>query len=154
MNINIPAVFAMTLAASAIAPHAVAAEGSKGGTAVLMPANEMKWTDVAGFPGVQMAVLQGNPAKGAHHALIKLPGGFVAPLHHHTSDHFATVVSGTVVFTVDGKDTRLPPGSYFSYTGKKQHVTKCDAGAECILSVDTRGKWDVLPEKEKAAAKK
>ena len=154
MKISIPAVFAMTLAASAIAPHAVAAEGSKGGTAVLMPANEMKWTDVAGFPGVQMAVLQGNPAKGAHHALIKLPAGLVAPLHHHTSDHFVTVVSGTVLFTVDGKDTRLPPGSYFSYTGKKRHITKCEAGADCVLSLDTRGKWDVIPEKEKAAAKK
>jgi glyoxylate utilization-related uncharacterized protein len=154
MNIRIPAAFAMTLAASAIAPYAVAAHGTKGGTAVLIPANDIKWVDVAGFPGLKMAALQGDPAKGAHHSMMKLPAGFASPPHHHSSDHFVTVVSGTLVFTVDGKDTRLPPGSYFSYTGKKQHVTKCDAGADCVLSLDTRGKWDVVPEKEKAAAKK
>ncbi len=59
-----------------------------------------------------------------------------------------------MVFTVDGKDTTLPAGSYFSYTGKKQHITKCEAGADCVLSVDSRGKWDVLPEQTKRAAKK
>ena len=154
MKIKMTAVFAMTLAASAIVPHAVAADGPKGGGAVLMPASEIKWTDVADFPGLKMAAVQGDPAKGAHHAMLKLPAGFTAPLHHHSSDHFVTVVSGTMTFTVDGKDTKLPPGSYFSYTGKKQHITKCDAGADCILSMDTRGKWDVVPEKEKAAAKK
>jgi quercetin dioxygenase-like cupin family protein len=154
MNMKISAVVALSLAASAITPHAVAADSQKGGTAVLMPAGEIKWNDVAGFPGLKMAALQGDPAKGAHHAMMKLPAGFASPPHHHSSDHYVTVVSGTLVFTVDGKDTRLPPGSYFSYTGKKQHVTKCDAGADCVLSLDTRGKWDIVPEKEKAAAKK
>jgi quercetin dioxygenase-like cupin family protein len=154
VKIKISAVCAIALAATALAPYAVAADGPKGGTAVLIPASEFKWADVPGFPGLKMAAIQGDPAKGAHHAMIKLPAGFVAPLHHHSSDHYVTVVSGTVLFTVDGKETKLPPGSYFSYTGKKQHITKCDAGAECILSMDTRGKWDVVPEKEKAAAKK
>jgi quercetin dioxygenase-like cupin family protein len=154
MKIRIPAVFALTLAATAIAPHAAAAESPKSGKAVLLPASEIKWADVAGFPGLKMAVLQGDPAKGAHHAMMKFPAGFASPPHHHSADHFVTVVSGTMVFTVDGKDTRLPPGSYFSYSGKKTHITKCDAGADCVLSLDTRGKWDIVGEKEKAAAKK
>jgi quercetin dioxygenase-like cupin family protein len=150
----IAAVFAMTLAATAFAPHATAKDTKKGGNAVLIPASDLKWSDVAGFPGVQMAVLEGNPAKGPHHSMLKLSGGFVAPLHHHSSDHYVSVLAGTMVFTVDGKETKLPVGSYFSFIGKKQHVTKCEAGTDCVLSVHARGKWDVLPEGSKPAAKK
>jgi len=135
---------------SIISSQAGAAESKKGGAVVLMPADDIKWTDVPQFPGVKMAVVQGDANKGPFHALIKLPAGFMAPLHHHTSDHYATVLSGTVVFTVDGKDTRLPAGSYFSFTGKKQHVTKCDAGSDCVVYNDVRGKWDVVPETGKA----
>ena len=151
---SIAAAFAMTLAATVVAPNAIAKDTKKGGDAALMPASSLKWSEVAGFPGVQMTVLQGNPEKGAHHAMMKLPAGFASPVHHHTSDHFVTVVSGTLVLTVDGKETKLPAGSYFSFIGKKKHITKCESGADCVLSVDSRGKWDVLPEDAKPAAKK
>ena len=151
---SIAAAFAMTLAATVVAPHAIAKDMKKGGDAALMPASSLKWSDVPGFPGVQMTALHGSPDKGAHHSMMKLPAGFSAPLHHHTSDHYVTVVTGTLVLTVDGKETKLPPGSYFSFTGKKRHSTKCESGADCVLSVDSRGKWDVLPEDGKPAAKK
>jgi quercetin dioxygenase-like cupin family protein len=151
---SIAAAFAMTLAATLVAPDASAKDPRKGGDAALMPASSLKWSDVPGFPGVQMTVLQGNPEKGAHHSMLKLPGGFAAPLHHHTPDHYVTVVSGTLVLTVDGKEAKLPAGSYFSFTGRKQHLTKCESGADCVLSVDSRGKWDVLPDNGKPAAKK
>ena len=151
---SIAAAFVMTLATAAFAPHSIAKDTKSGGSAALMPASSLKWSDVPGFPGVQMTVLQGNPDKGAHHSMLKLPGGFAAPLHHHTPDHYVTVVSGTLVLTVDGKETKLPAGSYFSFIGKKQHITKCESGADCVLSVDSRSKWDVLPEDGKPAAKK
>jgi quercetin dioxygenase-like cupin family protein len=150
MNKSIAAVIAMTLATTAFAPNAIA----KGGNAALMPAGSVKWADVPGFPGVQMTVLQGDPAKGPHHSMIKFQGGFAAPLHHHTCDHYGTVVAGTLVLVVDGKENKLPAGSYFSFTGKKQHVTKCEAGADCVISLDARGKWDVLVDEGKPAAKK
>ena len=150
---NIAAIFAMTLSVTAFAPHATA-KGTKGGTAVLIPASDLKWGDVAGFPGVKMAVVEGDPAKGPNHFMIKFAGGFAAPLHHHSSDHHVSVISGTVVLTVDGKENKLPAGSYFSFKGKKQHMTKCEAGADCLLAVDSRGKWDVVPEEAKAADKK
>ena len=154
MHKGIAAAFAMALAAAVVAPNALAKDTKKGGDAALVPASSFKWSDVQGFPGVKMAVLHGNPEKGAHHAMMKLPGGFAAPLHHHTSDHYVTVVSGTLVLTVDGQETKLPPGSYFSFTGKKKHLTKCEAGTDCVLSVDSRGKWDVLADEAKPAAKK
>jgi quercetin dioxygenase-like cupin family protein len=119
------------------------------GSAVLLPAGEVKWADVPGFPGVQMAAVGGNPAKGPHHSMLKFTGGFEAPLHHHTTDHYGTVVAGTLVLTSGGKEVRLPPGSYFAFTGKMPHTTKCEAGADCVLAIDARGKWDVVPEKGK-----
>ncbi len=151
MRTAITAALALGLAFTASASPAKG--GSKGGTAVLLPAGDLKWNDVPGFPGLSMAVLQGDPAKGANHFLIKFKDGFAAPLHHHTSDHYATVVSGTLILTVDGKDTTLPAGSFFSFKGMKKHLTRCAPGADCVLSVDVRGKWDVVLPKEAAAKK-
>ena len=127
---------------------AQSAPAKKAGVAVLTPAADVKWNDVPGFAGVQMAAVQGDPAKGAHHSLLKFTAGFSAPMHHHTADHFVTVISGTVTLTVDGKETKLPAGSYFSFTGGKPHATACDAGADCVLFLDARAKWDVVPEKK------
>jgi quercetin dioxygenase-like cupin family protein len=136
----------VALAAAALLPWVVEAKG--GGKAVLIPAGDLKWKDAGPeTPGVQLAAVSGDPAKGAAKFFVKLPSGFSAPLHHHTADHFAVVVSGTLVQNVDGKDVTMPAGSYFSHVGKKQHTTKCDDPAGCVLYVDTHGKWDVVPEK-------
>jgi hypothetical protein len=35
-----------------------------------------------------------------------------------------------------------------------KHAAKCQAGAECILFSDARGKWDVVMAEEKKAPKK
>jgi quercetin dioxygenase-like cupin family protein len=127
------------------------AEAKGGGKAVLTPAGDIQWQDVPGFPGVKMAVVEGDVAKGAHHAFLKFAAGFAAPIHHHTARHFVTVVAGTLILTVEGKETKLPPGSYFAFSGGKLHATKCSAGADCVLFLDTRGKWDVIAEKSAKA---
>lgn len=44
-----------------------------------------------------------------------------------------------------GAEVSLPPGSYFSFVGKKKRTTRCDAGADCVILMDARGKWDVVP---------
>ena len=119
---------------------------------LFVPAGDLKWQAVPNMQGIQLAAVQGDPAKGASHFFLKFAPGFSAPVHHHSANHHVTVVSGTLVLTVDGKDHKLPAGSYFAFTGKKPHATRCEAGAECVLSMDTRGKWDVVPAK--APAKK
>jgi quercetin dioxygenase-like cupin family protein len=144
----------LALALSVAAPPGTAKDTGKNAHAVLLPSGEIKWADVPGFPGVQMAVLSGNPAKGPHHSMLKFAGGFAAPLHHHSSDHYGTVVSGNLVLVVDGKENKLPAGSYFSFTGKAKHETRCAAGADCVLAIDARGKWDVVAAGAKAAAAK
>lgn len=143
------------LIASAVVAIPVVAQAKVSGASVAITAADLKWNDVPNFPGVKMAVASGDPGKGAAHFFIKFGPGFAAPMHHHNSDHFVTVVAGTLVLNIDGKDVKLPAGSYFSFTGKKTHTTKCDTGADCVLFLDARGKWDVIPEAApKADAKK
>jgi hypothetical protein len=115
---------------------------------LLVPKAELKWNDVPGMTGVQLAQVEGDPAKGPTHFFLKFVGGFAAPLHHHTANHSGTVVAGTLILTVGGKEQKLPPGSFFAFADKTPHTTQCEAGADCILSMDARGKWDVVMEKE------
>lgn len=121
---------------------------STASNAVFMEAKDIKWEAVADFPGLQMAVVEGNSTKGAHHSFMKFDAGFSAPMHHHTPDTFVTVIKGDFVLTVDGVEHRLSPGSYFSFKKKQPHATMCAAGSECIIFVDARGKWDTIPEKK------
>jgi mannose-6-phosphate isomerase-like protein (cupin superfamily) len=151
MRRSISTTFALALAFTAFAPAAAVKE--RNAVAVLTPAGDIKWNDVPGFPGVSLAVLEGDPAMGPHHSMMKFKDGFAAPLHHHSSDHFGTVISGSLMLTVDGKETVLPAGSFFSFKGMKEHSTRCAPGADCVIAVDVRGKWDVVPEGNAPAAK-
>ena len=103
-----------------------------------------------------MAVLWGDPATGAFGALNKFSGGFAVPLHFHSAGYRGVVVSGTLLQTVESESEKsLTAGSYFAYTGKKKHVTKCAEGAECVLFIDSDGAWDVvLADAGKTAPKK
>src|SRR5882672_1239646 len=94
----------VVLGSAALAATRVAARGA--GT-LLVPASDLKFAPVPDMTGVQMATVEGDPAKGAGHFFIKFVSGFKAPLHHHTSNHSATVVGGTLVLTVAGKETKL-----------------------------------------------
>ncbi len=143
---------ALALGLVLAAPHARAQKAAKGGAATLTSAADLKWADVPGMQGIAMAVAEGDPSKGPSHFFAKFAAGFAAPEHHHSADHFVTVVSGNVTLTVDGKENKLGPGSFFTFSGKKVHATKCDAGADCVLFVDARGKWDIVPEAAPKAA--
>jgi quercetin dioxygenase-like cupin family protein len=113
--------------------------------ATLVAAGELTWVDVPDTPA-KMATVMGDPAKGPHASFIKLPGGFSAPLHSHSADHHVVVVAGTLTMTPEGGTAKkLGPGSWFEFTGKKQHVTTCDAGADCELFVVAKGVWDLVP---------
>ena len=146
-----------SLQAQATAEKAKApAAHASGGKAVLMSADELKWMDPPNSPpGVKMAVLWGDPNKGAHGAMHKFPGGFSAPLHYHSAGHHVVVVSGTLELTPEGEAAKkLGPGSYFSLTGKKKHTTTCVAGSDCVIFVDCGGAWDVVMADAKPAAAK
>lgn len=123
-------------------PVALAADGGK---AVATPQSDLKWVD-AGIPGVRSATVEGDMSKGASHFYLKYPKGFVTPTHHHSADHYVSLVAGNLVVVADGAEHRLGPGSFFSFTGKAKHVARCEGAEDCVMFVDARGKWDVVPE--------
>lgn len=135
------------------APKAVA------GQPIFLPAADLKWTDLdpKGAPGVKVADLWGNHAKGAFGAYLKLPAGFAAPLHTHTHAMKVIFVSGTYIQAPDGKpEVRLDPGSYMMQPGGNyRHTTSCDKSSDCVFFVESNGAFDLkVVEAGKAAAKK
>ena len=114
--------------------------------AEVTPQSSLKWTD-AGVPGVSTAPVRGDMAKGPSHFYLRYASGFVAPKHHHSPDHYATTVTGTLVLMADGKEQRLAPGSYFAFTNKAVHSARCEGTQDCVMFIDARGPWDVVVAK-------
>jgi anti-sigma factor ChrR (cupin superfamily) len=116
---------------------------------VFMPSSDLKWTDLdpKGAPGVGVANLWGNHAKGAFGAFFKLPAGFAAPLHTHTHAMKVVFLSGTYIQAPAGKaPVRLGPGSYMMQPGGNyQHTTSCDKASDCIFFVESDGAFDLKP---------
>jgi hypothetical protein len=129
------------------------------GQPVFMPAGDVKWTDLDpnGAPGVKVADLWGNHATGAFGAFLKLPAGFVAPLHTHTHAMKVVFLTGTYIQAPEGKaEVRLGPGSYMMQPGGNyRHTTSCDKASDCLFFVESNGAFDLKPvEAAKAPAKK
>ena len=136
-----------------------AKSAAKAGTPVFMSASELKWMDLdpTGAPGVKVADLWGNHAKGAFGAYFKLPAGFAVPLHTHTYAMKVIFVSGTYIQAPEGKpEVRLGAGSYMMQPGGNyRHTTSCDKDADCVFFVESNGKFDLKPvDAGKAPAKK
>ena len=129
------------------ASKAKAAAPSAAARLVARPAADLKWTDLdpKGAPGVKVADLWGNHAKGAFGAYLKLPAGFAVPLHTHTHDMKVVFVSGTYIQAPEGKpEFRLGPGSYMMQPGGNyRHTTSCDKASECVFFVESNGAFDL-----------
>ena len=135
----------MIIAASValVAAASVLAVGA-GKSAVVAKA-DLKWKNM-GTAGVAAAQVSGDMEKGASRFFLKYPVGFVTPKHHHTADHYVTVVSGTITLTVDGKDYKLGPGSYFALTQKVPHTAKVEGNQDAVFFIQADGPWDVVME--------
>ena len=85
-------------------PNAKPAAKSAADRLVEKPAADLTWTDLdpKGAPGVQIADVWGNHAKGAFGAFLKFPAGFAAPLHTHTNDYKVVILSGTFIQGPEG----------------------------------------------------
>jgi quercetin dioxygenase-like cupin family protein len=117
---------------------------------VTMTPDELKWVATPASPDDMMAVVRGDAAKGPHTAFHKFKAGFSAPLHRHSADITILVVSGTLIAGAEGgPEKKLPAGSYEYQPHTVAHVTKCDAGSECVIFVVASAKFDILPVEAK-----
>jgi mannose-6-phosphate isomerase-like protein (cupin superfamily) len=115
------------------------------GNAVVVAKADLTWKEL-GVPGLAAAQVSGDMTTGASRFFLKYPVGFVTPKHHHTADHYATVVSGTIILTVNGKDYTLGPGSYFALTGMAPHIAKVVGDEDTVFFIQADGAWDVVME--------
>jgi anti-sigma factor ChrR (cupin superfamily) len=130
---------------------------TKASAPIFMPAGDLKWADLnpTGAPGVKIADVWGDHTRGGYGAFLKFPAGFLAPLHTHTNAIKIVVVSGTYTQTPEGKtEMRMGPGSYeFQPGGSYKHISGCDKASECLLFIESAGKFDLKPLEAAKAAK-
>ena len=86
---------------------------------------------------------------------MKLPAGFTSPLHTHTGTYEAVEISGTSSHWLKGEDgtkaKKMTPGSYWTITGKVEHMSSCAPGADCVFFVWQKTKFDFAAGKDEAA---
>lgn len=116
-----------------------------------LPVTQLKFfpTGVKTEKGELMAAPAfGDLGHGAHGTYVKMPAGFVSPVHTHTEDYYAIVISGVGANGLPGAaDVQLPAGSYWIQKGGEPHVTKCVSANECIFFINQPGKFDYVPTK-------
>ena len=92
----------------------------------------------------------GNLSKGPHGTFIRMPAGFVSPVHIHTGAYWGVVISGVAANGVPGAaDVPLPPGSYWYQKGGEAHVTKCLATHECLFFISQDTPFDYVADGRK-----
>ena len=136
--------FKLTLVA-AMLTCAIASVSYAADTSISLPVTSVKYFD-AGVGPLKISPAYGNPQKGAHSTFVKLPAGFISPLHSHTGDYYGVVISGVVAnaATAEEEDVALAPGSYWFQKGKANHVTKCLSANECIVFITQPSKFDFI----------
>lgn len=112
---------------------------------VVVTKADLNWKDMGN--GVAAAPVWGDMAKGASRFFLKYPAGLVTPKHHHDADHYATLISGAVTLTVEGKDYQLEPGAYFALSNKASHIAKVDGKEDAVFFIQSDGPWNVVMEK-------
>ena len=139
--------------AKAAAPVSVTSTATmKTGATFWMP-SDIKWEADPEMKGVSMAKLWGDPMTGPYGALEKWAGGTDAPLHTHSLDARAVMLSGTLIITMEGQPAKeLTAGSAGIVPGHAKHTTQCKAGAECVFFIEQPGKFDMIPAVQPASA--
>jgi beta-alanine degradation protein BauB len=137
------------LGAAVLAVAATAAMAGSGGQSRNLPVTQLQYLPTGVSDGVhgevKAAAAYGDSTRGAHGTFLKLPAGFVSPVHTHLNDEWGVVISGVAA---NGRpadaDVALSAGSYFFQKAGESHVTKCLSSNECIIFLSQPGKYDFV----------
>src|SRR5262249_9209299 len=111
-----------------------------------IPADQVKYKDLG---GPQLGTVWGDSAAGAHGSFLRLPKGFVSPLHLHTGNYYGVIVAGSVTNAETGQqEVVLGPGSYYFQKAKADHVTKCVGSTDCLIYISQSKAFDFIPSKK------
>jgi len=99
------------------------------------------------FPGVSMAVVWGDPDKGAHSTFTKFAPGYDAGTHTHTNDVWLVVLKGAYMYKDEAGDKRVGPGEFIRIPGGHKHWSGGDKKEGALFYTETSGKFDLIPAK-------
>lgn len=135
--------------------QAPTAQGDSAKMPLMISLDDMTWTALPERPGMQFAVLSGNPSSGPYTQMRKVPAGTDNPLHSHSNEIKNVIIKGvwyTGVDTASAKD--FGPGSIVVMPGNWVHVSGCRAGAECVFYQEGKGKFDFKASEAKTTEMK
>jgi hypothetical protein len=143
-----PTKIMFSAAVLACLPWVVQADPS-GQSSVSTPVTQIQYGPTGVSDGVHGELLAGpaygDLTRGPHGTFVRMPPGFVSPVHIHTEDYWGVVISGVAANGLPGaKDVPLPVGSYWFQRGGEAHVTKCLSPSECVFFISQNGKFDYL----------
>lgn len=112
--------------------------------------SELNWKALPERPGMQFALLSGDPTTGAYTQMRKVPAGTDNALHSHSSEIKNVVISGVWYTGTDAATAKdFGPGSVVLMPGNWVHVSGCRAGSDCVLYQEGKGKFDFKPTQSK-----
>jgi quercetin dioxygenase-like cupin family protein len=97
--------------------------------------------------GVSMAVLWGDPDKGAHGTFTKFAPGYDAGMHTHTSDLWLVVIKGAYLYKDEAGEKRVGPGDFIRIPGGHKHWSGGDKTEGALFYHEGSGKFDKIPAK-------
>lgn len=119
---------------------------------------DAKWMpmDPKNPQGPQIAVLWGDPSKGAATMFFKLPAGGKSGVHAHSHDYTAVVLQGGHAHGNTEADANKPlaVGTAWVQAGKAMHFDACIGKEDCVTLIHTAGAMDYLPQAAAAPAAK
>jgi quercetin dioxygenase-like cupin family protein len=108
--------------------------------------NKVEWQPLTleGLPpGIEVAQLRGDLAKGGGEILLRVPPNYTVPNHSHTSDELYLWLKGAFTYIAgDGKQVAIDGPAYISLPGNTPHALKCH-NEPCIFYVHYSRPFDL-----------
>lgn len=105
--------------------------------------DQLKW--LSKESSVEVSYLWGKPeGKELNGRFVKLPSGFKGKITTESPEFRVVVIQGFLDLNLNGKETVLEPGSYFSSKGAAEHLLNNYDAQDVILYVRTRGELSIF----------
>ncbi len=140
----------LVLAVSASSASAQNAEKAAADKPVMVMAGQLAYSDIAvpGFqPGMQIAVLAGDPAQPAAYTLrLKFPDKYAFPPHWHPNTENLTVLSGTFFLGMGDKENKdalqaYHAGDFLVAPARQPHFGRVQG--ETVVQLHGIGPFDI-----------
>jgi hypothetical protein len=131
------------------------AQKEEASTPMMVAFADLKWTALPERPGMQFALLSGDPKTGPYTQMRKVPAGTDNALHSHSSDIKNVIISGVWYTGTDAATAKdFGPGSIVMMPGNWPHVSGCRAGSDCLFYQEGKGMFDFKPANTKTSEMK